>query len=228
MRLFFRVSRKEDQVRTVAGVFPSEMEAEKAAGGLRALGIAPDEVIVADGEGHSGKSLMSAQRNMAAAAASGAGWFLAGMIPVVISQRSAAAGGAVGALVGAIFGAIGGLIVHAAPASLFAAINVFAVVPGAALIGAIAGGLVAWVYSLGVSREGVALRAEAVREHGVVVAAHVTESAEQAAIGVMTEHGAARLRADADAWLASGWTAPHPHEHEYPSDSSIRCHEMPE
>lgn len=215
-------------MRTVAGVFPSEFEAAETRGDLKALGISADEIIMAGGDGQSLKKVMQADRNMAAAAASGAGWLLAGLIHEVVTRRSASAGAAVGAVVGAAFGVVGGLIAHATRTSPLSHVSGFLIVPGAMLIGAIAGGLLARLYSSGVSHEGIAFCAEAAREHGVVLAAHVSETLEPDAIRVMNMHGAANLRSDADPWRASGWTGPHPEDEPYPSDSSVKSHEMPE
>jgi hypothetical protein len=77
---------------------------------------------------------------------------------------------------------------------------------------------------MGVSHEKLALAVEAKKEHGVVVAAHVIELREPEAVKVMNEHGAKSLRADADAWMASGWAGAHPAEEPYPSDSEYRSH----
>jgi uncharacterized membrane protein len=216
-----------DRVRTVAGVFPSKAEAEKAKMNLQTLGIAGEDIIIAVGDAHCLKNVMSAERNMTAAAVSGAGWLLAGLIREVVYRRSTAAGTGVGALAGVISGAILGFIVRATPSSPFAAANVFAVILGAMAIGATAGGLVACIYCMGVSHEGIAFCAEAAREQGIVVAAHVSESTEPDAIRVMNKQGAANLRGAADPWRASGWTGPHPKEQPYPSDSSVKAHEVP-
>jgi hypothetical protein len=41
---------------------------------------------------------------------------------------------------------------------------------------------------------------------------------------VMNAHHARKTRADADPWLASGWTGAHPVETPYPSDSEYKAH----
>lgn len=213
-------------MRTVAGVFPSEFEAARTGSELKALGISADEIIVAGSDGQCLSKGLQLDRNISAAAASGAGWLLAGAVRAVASSCSSRVGVTVGAAVGAGMGAIGGLVVHATTTSPFAHVSGFLVVPGAMALGAVAGGLLAWVYSLGVSHERVAFCAEAAREHGVVVAAHVSEAIEPAVMRVMKEHGAAKLRSEVDPWRASGWTGRHPEDQQYPSDSSVKWHAM--
>lgn len=209
-------------MKTIAGVFPSEAEAANARRDLKALGISVEEIIVAGGN-----EKVSARRNMAACAASGAGWLLAVLVRQVVKQGTPVAGAGVGAITGAVFGAIGGLIAHAASSSPISHINIFAVVLGGILIGAFAGAMAAWTYSLGVSHEAAAFSAEAAREHGIVVAAHVQESVETDAMRVMAEHHAMNLRADADPWRASGWSGKHPYEPVYPSDSEFVSDKIP-
>ena len=209
-------------MRTVAGVFPTEVEAEKTKRDLKAIGISIEEILVTGAD-----EKVSAHQNMAACAASGAGWLLAALVRQIVKQHSRASGAGVGALVGAVFGAVGGLITHATRSSLVSHINFLVVVPCGILIGAAAGALAAWTYSLGVSHEPVAFAVEAVREHGFVVAAHVSGMTEPKAIRVMNEHHAANLRTDADPWRASGWKGPHPYEPKYPSDSEFAEREMP-
>jgi hypothetical protein len=102
--------------------------------------------------------------------------------------------------------------------------SVIMTVLAALSIGAFAGGLITAVYSMGVSHEGIPLAAEAEREHGVVLAAHVDAPREPEALGVMSEHGARFTCIAADAWIASGWTGPHSAEKPYPSDSTFISH----
>jgi hypothetical protein len=210
-------------MKTVVGVFPSRAEAENVARDLNAVGIPSDDVSIADGahaEGHEWS-----QRNLAAAGGLSAGWFIAGLIPMV-AKRSFSGAIRLGALIGGFAGVVGWLIAMAIRGGIpMVAGSPVATACGAVLIGAAFGGLIAGMYNMGVSHEDIPLGREAVREHGVVVAAHVDQPREPEALRVMTEHGARNLRDDADAWKASGWTGPHMKDEPYPSDSSIRKHE---
>jgi hypothetical protein len=211
-------------MRTVVGVFPSRAEAEQVARDLQSLGISPDDLSIADGAGAENHEWSS--RNIAAAGGLAFGWFAAGLIPAVAEQSPAGATG-FGAAVGCIGGLVAGLVAliirHGAP---FVADSAIVTALTTMVIGAVGGGLIAGMYRMGVSHEGTPLFAEALREHGVVVAAHVDIPREQDALRVMNEHGARNVRADADAWLASGWDGGCPIEMPYPSDSSVRSHQQ--
>ncbi|HVY93962.1 MAG TPA: hypothetical protein VHA14_14475 [Bryobacteraceae bacterium] len=209
-------------MRTIAGVFPTESEAVRTRGDLMALGISDDEIIVASGNKECLDKVAEENdyRITAALAPSGAGLVLAGLFRKILSGRSAPAAAAVGAVAGLVFGAIGALIAHAVRPPALAHVNGFLIAGGIMVAGALLGAVLAWIFALGVSHEGIAFCAEAEREHGVVVAAHVSETIEPDAIRVMTEHGAAKLRSDADPWRAAGWRGPHPENEAYPSDSS--------
>ncbi len=80
-------------MRTVAAVFPSRAEAEHVAKHLEALGIANEEVSIAgdDADRHDRKAGEWTRRNIAATAASGWGWFLAGLIPLIAERTKTAA-----------------------------------------------------------------------------------------------------------------------------------------
>jgi hypothetical protein len=75
-------------MRTVAAVFPSREAAEHAARHLEALGIPNEEVSIAgaDADRHDRKNGEWTQRNIAATAASGWGWLLAGLIPLIAER----------------------------------------------------------------------------------------------------------------------------------------------
>jgi hypothetical protein len=209
-------------MKTVAGVFPTEDEAVRTRGDLMMLGISDDEIIVASGDKDCFDKVSEENeyRMSAALAPSGAGWVVSGLFRKIISGRSAPAAAAVGAVAGLVFGAVGALIAHAIRPPALAHVNGFLVLAGIVVAGALVGAVLAWIFALGVSHEGIAFCAEAEREHGVVVAAHVSETIEPDAIRIMTEHGAAKLRSDADPWRAAGWSGPHPEDEPYPSDSS--------
>jgi len=204
------------------GVFPSKLEAEHVVRDLNLAGIPSDEVTVADGAGAEGHEW--SQRNLAAVGGLSAGWFIAGLIPMVAKMnfsRAAAFGASIGGAGGLIAG-LSALAIRNGP-PVVAGSAVLTVLTGV-LIGVIFGSLIAGLYNMGVSHEEIPLFKEAVREHGVVVAAHVDVPRAPEAFRVMTEHGARNLRAEADAWIASGWTGKHIDDEPYPSDSTIRKH----
>jgi uncharacterized membrane protein len=213
-------------MRTVVGVFPSRAAAYNVARDLTAVGIPQEEVIVTAGE----KSNLRewSEGNIAAGASSGYGWFWAALIPklAAANRRTAIR---LGALFGGSIGIVVGLIAIAAESGRAIVIgHEIVTVLGGLVIGAIGGGIVAGVYNAGVSHEMVPLSEEALRERGVVVAAHVDEPAEEKVLRVMNQHGARQLRAESDAWAASGSAADHSEEELYPSDSSVRKHPFPE
>lgn len=203
-------------MRTVVGVFPSRTEAEQVSRDLNAIGISVDEVTVADST--SAEDHEWSRRNLAAVGGSSFGWFIAGLIPMVAKRGRAAATG-----LGAAFGAGAGLVAGAIAMAIRGG-DPAIIVGSTVVVGAFAGGMIARVYNMGVSHEGIPLTDEANREHGVVVAAHVDESHGPDAVRVMNDHGARNTRLEDDAWLASGWTGAHPVEKPYPSDSSVRSH----
>jgi len=213
-------------MRTIVGVFPSRDEADHVAHDLNTVGIPPEEVTIATGAKSDAGEW--SHRNIAAVAGSGFGWLLAGLIPRVTAgnRRTAVR---FGAMVGGGLGIVVGLIAIAAESGRAIVIgHEIVTVLGGLLIGVIGGGIVAWMYNAGVSHEVVPLSEEALREHGVVVAAHVDEPAEEKVLRVMNQHGAKQLRTEADAWAASGSTADHSDEEPYPSDSSVRSRSFPE
>jgi hypothetical protein len=209
-------------MRTMVGVFPSREEADRVAHDLNALGIPADDVSIADGTG--GDRREWSHRNIAACTGASYGWFVAGLIPLV-AERSRAAATGIGASVGGLAGVLAGLAALAIRGAPIVAGSQVATVVAALAIGAGFGAAIAELYSMGVSHEDVPLDNEAVREHGVVVAAHVDLPRAPKALWVMNEHGARNLRADADAWSASGWTGAQWIEEPYPSDSSFRSHQ---
>jgi hypothetical protein len=210
-------------MRTLVGVFPSRAEADRVARDLNALGIPADDVSIADGSG--GDRREWSQRNIAAVGGLSFGWFLAALIPLV-AERSRAAATVFGAMAGGSAGVLAGLAALAIRGGVpIGAETPVVMVLVALVIGAAFGGVIAGLYNMGVSHEDVPLVKEAVREHGVVVAAHVDAPRAPEALLVMEEHGARNLRADADAWRASGWAGVHSVEEPYPSDSSVRSHQ---
>lgn len=219
-------------MKTMVGVLPSEEEATCVTRELKALGIASDEIMIADGidEESREKSLHEGEwsrRNLAAVAASGFGWLFAGLVPVIAEssrRRAVAIGGSFGGFAG-IVAALIALSIHghvSIPGSGSPGVQA-AVILGGLLVGGLGGSLVTGIYSMGVSHEEVPLCEEAFREHGVVVSIHVDDRTEPGALKVLNEHHARSLRTGADAWVASGLAAAGPvGEKFYPSDSSFK------
>ncbi len=210
-------------MRTVVAVFPSREEAEHVAKHLKAIGIPTDDVSIASADRHDRTEGEWSRRNIAASAASGWGWFLAGLIPLIAERTKTAA-----SLVGAALGGGAGLII-----GLIAAVARGLPITGGTSIGttllamiflAVFAGFAAETYASGVSHESEALYEEAVREHGVVLAVHVEQAKEPEAARLMNEHGARLEHAGADAWLASGWKGRYSNDEPYPSDSTFVSH----
>lgn len=204
-------------MRTVVGVFSDRTEANHVVHHLLKVGVPADDVTVADSvtaDGHEWSD-----RNLAACGGLSAGWFMAWMIPL-LTKRTFAGAAAFGAGIGGAAGFIAGLLAIWVESPVNAALALFAGIA----IGAVFGGLIAGMYSLGVTHEEIPLQEEAMREHGVVVAAHVDKPRAEVAFHLMEEHGARALREDADAWRASGWHGVIIPDEPYPSDSTLRRH----
>ncbi|MDE3196815.1 MAG: hypothetical protein KGN84_10755 [Acidobacteriota bacterium] len=213
-------------MKTVVGVLPSLREAEALERDLESLGVSTDELLIATGGRQSPQKSAGAERTIAAAAASGFGWFLAGFVPLIGSRRSAPAAAGVGALLGGlaalIAGAVGIAVAGAAPWAAGSPAITLLAVAGA---GAAAGAIVAAIYNSGISHDEIPLQAEALREHGVVVAAHIGEPMEAQVLRMMRQHRANHVRSDVDTWIASGWTGEGHKRRADPSDSTARSDE---
>lgn len=209
-------------MRTVVGVFPSRAEAEHVVKHLYEAGVPSDDITVADSVKADHREW--SERNLAACGGLSMGWLMAWTIPLV-AKRNVRGAAAFGGLVGAVAGAMAGLVALAIrtgnPMFGSTALTILAPV----CVGVFFGALIAGMYNLGVSHEEIPLQEEAVRENGVVVAAHVDASRGAQAFQVMTEHGARAVRDDVDAWRASGWTGTLvPDTRPYPSDSTVCRH----
>jgi len=210
-------------MRTVVGVFPSRAAADSVARELNTVGIPFDEVAIAEATSKDHEKEWS-RRNISAAAGSGFGWFLAGLIPQVAERSRAGAeifgfsvGGAAGLAAGLAFTALQSSTTGLPPHTLAGAVI-------GLLIGGAAGGSAATLYNMGVSHERLALAREAQLDHGVVVSVHVEPAREMETLKIMNSHGAIKTDADADAWAATHWIGPHHREEPYPSDSTYRSH----
>ncbi len=186
-------------IKTVAGVFSSLVDADRAARNLEGLGIPSDNVsLIAgnDGNRHDEylKKARRASTTTARAAASAAS--IGGGVGILATLAALAVPG-VGPLVagGAMLTVLGGLAV-----------------------GAVGGGLVGAFVSMGFSREEAPLYEEAVRRGAVILAAQIYAEQEQEAIRIMTGHGSRSIRE-----MVSG-SDPHP----YPWDDTVRATEPSE
>jgi hypothetical protein len=204
-------------MRTVVGVFPNRADADHVVDHLIHVGVPPDDVTVADAIAANGHEW--SERNLAACGGLSMGWFMAWMIPM-LTKRTFPGATAFGAATGAVGGAIAGLFAIGIGSPASAALTMFLGIATGVGFGA----LIAGIYNMGVTHEEIPLQAEAAREHGVVVAAHVDLPRADATYTLMQEHGARALRADADAWKASGWSGTAVPDEPYPSDSTVRRH----
>jgi len=202
-------------MRTVVGVFSDRAEAEHVVRHLIDAGLPSDDVAVADplkAEGHEWS-----ERNIAACGGMSPGWFMAWLVPQV-AKRMFPGAVAFGASIGGLAGLVAGFVALRVGTPAGPALTVFAGLG----VGGIFGALIAGTYNLGVTHEEIPLQAEAVREKGVVVAAHVDEHTEAKVFKLMEEHNARALREDQDAWSASGWTGRSGPDVPYPSVTNIR------
>ena len=210
-------------MRTVVGVFPSRAEAEHVVHHLCEAGVPSDDITVADSVKADHREW--SDRNLAACGGLSAGWFLAWMIPLV-AKRNLRGAALFGALIGGTAGVVAGFLALAARGGnpLFGSSVLTILAPVA--VGVFFGALIAGMYNKGVTHEEIPLQEEAIREHGVVVAAHVDTHRAVHAFQVMNEHGARQLREDVDAWRASGWKGRSVPDTLHPSDSTVCRHGM--
>lgn len=211
-------------MKTVVGVFPSRVEAEHVVDHLYKAGVPSDDITVADSKKADHREW--SERNLAACGGLSAGWLMAWLIPLV-ARRNVRGAAALGAGVGAGAGVVAGLLALAAREGAPLVYGSVALTFAATMaVGIFFGAVIAGLYNKGVTHEEIPLQAEAVREHGVVVAAHVDEPREAEAVRLMTEHGARNLRDEANAWKASGWTGGPIPDTPYPSVSTVARHEL--
>jgi uncharacterized membrane protein len=196
-------------MKTVAGIFPSMVEAHNVMHELEGLGVPEDALsIVAGNESDRHKEYLEkakkASESTAAAAASGASF-----------------GGGMGIL--AMLAALS--IPGVGP---FVAAGAMATVLTGLGIGAVSGGLISAFHHMGISHEEAPLYEEAVRRGAIMLIAKVDDTVEPQVADLMRRGGARDIREEADTWRESGWKGPHTDPHPYVTDDSIRAHEMPE
>lgn len=209
-------------MRTVVGVFPSRAEADDVVRELYKVGVPSDDVTVADSVSAQGHEW--SDRNLAACGGLSFGWLISWLIPIV-AKRGFSGAASFGAALGAGAGLlVGWTAVSVAGGNPLVGGSIALTVLAAAAIGLAFGAIIAGMYNMGVSHEEVPLQDEALRENGIVVAAHVDVPRAAHAFRVMTDHGGRSLRADIDAWKASGWSGTYIPDEPYPSDSTVRRH----
>lgn len=195
-------------MKTVAGVFSTMIDVERAVRELERVGV-PNEaisIIAGDEEGRHKEYLEASH----------------------LASRSAGAAAASGASFGGGVGIIASLIALAIP-------GVGAIVAGGAIVnvivgfgvGAAGGGLISALHSMALPHEKAPLYEEAVRRGALMIVVEVTEPMEQEVVDLMAENGARDLEDMADTWKGSGWAGPKSDPHPYVSDSQVTWHDPP-
>jgi hypothetical protein len=196
-------------MRTIAGVFSSMADLERAVRDLERTGISEENIsVIAGNDAGRHREYLEKAKNASvstgAAAASGASF-----------------GGGMGILATLVALAIPGV----GPVIAGGAI---AVVLGGLGVGAASGGLIAALRNMSIPHEEAPLYEEAVRRGVLMLVVMVDEPEEQQVVALMKENGARDLQDEADTWRANGWSGPKSDPHPYVSDSSIRGHEPSE
>ena len=190
-------------MRTVAGVLPNVAEAWYVAHKIESLGIARNEInVVCDtmDKRESGK--------------------------VERSKRSDATAARHGALRGAGVGLLlGGLVLALPGVRPFVFGSAILTLCATALVGALLVSVMVMMENMGGSHEDAALHDEAVREGGVVVAAHVSEETEPEVLSTLWNNGARHVQAVADV-SRFGLAGEYHYEHPYPCDSAVKAREL--
>jgi hypothetical protein len=187
-------------MRTVAGVLPTVEKAWYVAHKIESLGIPRNEVNVVPGA-------MDKQE----------------IRKVERSKRSDAAAAREGALRGAGIGLLlGGLVLVLPGVRPFVFGSVILTLCATTVVGAILISVMVMMENMGESHEEAALHDEAVREKGVVVAAHVSDETEPEVLTTMWENGARHVQTVAD---VSRFVRPsdYRYEHPYPCDSAVKA-----
>jgi uncharacterized membrane protein len=196
-------------MKTVAGIFSSISQAERALHELQRQGISSDSLHVIAGNENNRhdeylKKSKKASTSTAAAAAS-----------------SASFGGGVGILAALAALAIPGVGPIIAGGGMATVLTGFG-------IGAASGGLIGAFKNMGISHEDAPLYEEAVRRGAVIALAEVDDDKMSDAINAMNTHGANDIQREAQFWRDAGWSGPPPIEHPHPADDSFVAHEPPE
>ncbi len=187
-------------MRTVAGVLPNVADAWYVAHKIESLGIARNEINIVPGS-MDRREIRKVER----------------------SKRSDATAARVGALRGAGIGLVLGAVVLALPGVRpFVFGSVMLTLCATALLGTILISVMVMMGNMGQAHEEAALHDEAVREGGVVVAAHVNEETEPEVLTTLWNHGARHVQAVADI-SRFGLASEYRYEHPYPCDSAVKA-----
>ncbi len=187
-------------MRTVAGVLPGVAEAWFVVHKIESLGIPRNEINVVP-EAMDKQEIRKVER----------------------SKRSDAAAACVGAVRGAGFGLLlGGLVLVLPGVRAFVFGSAILTLCATALVGAVITSVMVMMENMGQSHEEAALHDEAVREGGVVVAAHVSEETEPEVLTTLWNNGARHVQAVADV-SRFGLASEYRYEHPYPCDSAVKA-----
>lgn len=189
-------------MRTVMGVLPSVTEATRVAHQFEEMGIARNEinVVQAAADEKELKKVEHSRRSNAMAARSGLG--RGAVLGLVLSSFMMSTPG------------VHPFVAGSAAATLAVACVVVACLMCAMVV----------VSNMGQMHEEAALFEEAVHEKGVVVAAHVSEASEAAALQLFGSNGARDVHAASDVSHLSRWTARFRNPNPYPCDSQAAAH----
>jgi hypothetical protein len=142
---------------------------------------------------------------------------------VKLSKRTDAAAARVGALRGAAFGLVlGGLVLALPGVRPFVIGSAILTLCATALVGAILISVMVMMDNMGEFHEEAALHDEAVRENGVVVAAHVSDEMVPEVLTTLWNNGAHHVQAGADVTRFE-WGRGYLYEHPYPCDSAVKA-----
>ena len=187
-------------MRTVAGILPDVAEARYVAHKIELLGIPRNEINVVS-DAMDKHEIRKVER----------------------SKRSDAAAARDGAVRGAGFGLLlGGLVLALPGVRPFVLGSAILTLCATALVGAILISVMVMMENMGESHEDAALHDEAVRENGVVLAAHVSEETEEDVLTMLWNNGARRVRTGADVSRVV-WASDYRYEHPYPCDSAVKA-----
>lgn len=189
-------------MRTVIGVLPSVSEANRVAHEFEVVGIARSEinVVPAVADDH---ELEKVER----------------------SKRSNAAAARAGAFRGALLGlGLGGLMLSMPGVKPFLAGSALATLAMGCVIVASLMSLIVVISNMGQLHEEAALFEEAAHEKGVVIAAHVSERREPAALRILGERHARDVHSADEVTHLSRWTGVYENPNPYPCDSQVSAH----
>jgi hypothetical protein len=192
---------------TVAGVFKSLQEAQRASSDLMRDGVPSYSIsILAGNDASKHDEYLRKAKEMSES-------------PGAAAASSASFGAGVGllaSLTAIIIPGVGPIIAGGALATLLTGAG----------IGATFGGLIGAFHQMGVPHDEAPLYEEAVRRGAVILTAEVDSEREGDAVKILSNHGAIDLRNTADPWNSVDWSGPSADAHPFPTDPDVRSHEM--